>query len=246
MNSLQWIAGCLALGAGLSLGPSPSLGAGTAQEGPARDAGQNDDDLTPAEKRRKAQMERIASEQARARAERDARLVNILRGMQGGWQLVDFRSPQLVDPGRQQVGYMLVSDEFLSIEIHMAYFDSAMQEEDSYIQTGTYRLNFNPQEELTAMLLIGTRKSEEGYVIPTFPGGVTAYDVMFEKVALVLTLEDSTRLTFERMGTGPLTDLLYREVDWLPGAEGRELRSAAEASAKKAEVESTPDRGEGE
>jgi len=239
MNSLQWIAGCLALGAGLSLGSGPSADAATAPEGPVQDAGQDEEDLTPAEKRRKAQMERIAGEQARARAERDARLVNLLRGMQGGWQLVDFRSPQLVDAGRQEVGYMLVSDEFLSIEIHMAYFDPAMQEGDSYIQTGTYRLNFNSQEELTAMLLIGTRKSEEGYVIPTFPGGVTTYDVLFDKGSLVLTLEDSTRLTFERLGTGALTELVYREVDWLPGAKGRELRRAAEASAKMTEVEPT-------
>jgi hypothetical protein len=195
--------------------------------------GQAQDQPLTAQERRAAQIERIEREQAAARAERDARCVEALRQMQGAWQLVEYRSAVLHDAGRQEVGFVLVSGEFLSIEIHMAYFGQTGEELQSFIQTGTYRLNFTPRSDLTAMLLIGTNKSPEGYTIPTVPGTVKVYDIDFLDGAMVLTSEDSSRFRFEPVATGALTELLYSEVDWLPGEQSRLERSAAEASAQK-------------
>lgn len=202
--------------------------------------GQAQDQPTEAEKRRAAQIDRIEREQAAARAARDARCVETLRQMQGAWQLVEYRSAVLHDAGRQEVGFVLVSGEFLSIELHMAYFDQAGEEEQSFIQTGTYRLNFNPRGDLTSMLLIGTNKSLEGYTIPTFPGDISIYEVDFLDGRMVLTGQDSSRFRFERVATGALTELLYKEVDWLPGEEGRAERRAAEAAVQRRGASEAP------
>jgi hypothetical protein len=231
--------GSLGLLLGAALAGTPLLGARNGSSGthvsqePAAEP-------TQAEQRRAAQLERVRREQEAARAARDARCVQTLRDMQGGWQLVAFRSPLLQDEGRQEVAYLLVGGEFLSIEIHMAYFDQAGVEERSFIQTGTYRLNFNTDEDLTAMLLIGTLKSEEGYTVPQFPGDISVYGVEFSKGSLILTRDDGTRFTFERVGSGALTELLYREVEWLPGSADREARRAAEASAAELRGEEEP------
>ena len=163
---------------------------GTLALAAAQEPGQ--DEPTPAE-RRKAQVERIQQRQE------------------------EYRSATLVDAGRQDACYLTVAHEFLTIEVHMAYFDEQGREEGSYMQTGTYRLNFDKFGKLLATLLIGSIDDGTGLTKPQPPGQVSVYEVSFVDDALILHGEDTSRFTFERVATGALTRLLYEETEWLPG-----------------------------
>lgn len=153
--------------------------------------------------------------------------IETLRQMQGGWLLSEFRSVDLPDAGRDDVAFMVVSSEFLAIEIHMAYFDGAGDVEESYIQTGIYRLNFNIYGDLTATLLIGSGDTPWGLTMPQPPGRISVFKVKVERETLTLSSEDGTRFTFHRMATGQMTLRVFEETDWLPKAKQPE--SAVEA-----------------
>jgi hypothetical protein len=181
-----------------------------AQEGP-----------TPAEERRAAQISKLEVAREKARLERRASNVRTLRQMQGAWQLIGFAAPELPDSGRQSIGYLLVSDEFLSLEVHMAYFDEAGKELSSFIQTGTYRLNFNTYSDLIATCLIGSIDDGSGLTQAQDPGVLSVYTTDVQDGTLRFTEEDGSRLTFERVARGALTDRLYEKTDWLPGANLR-------------------------
>ncbi|MFT7485190.1 MAG: hypothetical protein ACI9F9_001037 [Candidatus Paceibacteria bacterium] len=121
--------------------------------------------------------------------------------------------------------------------MHMAYFNEQELELASFIQTGTYRLNFTEIGELMASCLIGSVDDGSGLTAPQVPGTVSTYSIDQTKSTIFMTSRDTTRFEFERVATGALTELLYEETGWLPGATGREelqaLQGAREAAAKK-------------
>lgn len=179
---------------------------------------------------------RVTSDKSAA-AKRLARNVETLRAMQGGWQLMELRSPELPDPGRQDVGYMIVSDEFASIEVHFAYFDESHEEVGSFIQTGIYRLNFNIYGDLVAKLLIGSMDVGPPLTLPREPGTISVYDARVTGNRVTLNTEDGTRLIFERMKAGSLTHRLYEDTEWLPRAAEAsvEIGEKAEGDASSGE-----------
>lgn len=160
---------------------------------------------------------RLASDKATA-ARRQAQDIDTLREMQGGWQLIELRVPDLPDLGRQDVGYMVVASEFASIEVHTARFDDDGEEQDSFIQTGIYRLNFDIYGQLLATLLIGSVDGGLELTVPREPGAVSAYEARVVGDVLTLATDDGARLTFERVASGRLTHLLYEDTEWLPRA----------------------------
>ena len=155
------------------------------------------------------------------------------------WQLMELRAPELPDAGRQDVGYMIVSSEFASIEVHIAYFDEGEEEVESFIQTGTYRLNFNIYGDLIAKLLIGSMDTGLGFTAPREPGTLSVYEARVVGDVLTLTTESGTRLTFERMAGGDLTLLLFEDTEWLPRAA-----EAAVTDEEGAEVETPTEEGD--
>lgn len=181
-------------------------------------AGQEQDAQEPtAAERRQAQIERVKQRQAELEQELYRNAVLKLRKLQGAWQLVEYRSATLVDAGRQDACYLTVAHEFLTIEVHMGYFDEQGKENGSYMQTGTYRLNFDKFGKLLATCLIGSVDDGSGLTKPQQPGLISVYEVSFIDDSLILFGEDTSRFTFERVATGVLTRMLYEETDWLPG-----------------------------
>lgn len=193
-----------------------------------------------ADERRQEQIEKLAQANEKTRKERAARSVARLREMQGAWQLVEHSSSSLPNPGRRDLAYLLVSGEFFSIEMHMAYFDETDQMKGRLLQTGTYRLNFGSKGNLMAQIMIGSIDEGDGYSEFRVPGYVSVYDVDVTGGVLSLISEDASRFRFERVGSGVLTELLYEETDWLPGAKRRAEREAIRAL----EAKHTTDPGE--
>jgi|GEM_PF-2468120 len=202
----------------------------TAGDAPAQDEGE----ALTAEERRQQQIERLAQKNEEQRLARRNRNVETLRRMQGTWQLVGFDSSQLREAGRQDVAFLMVAGEFMSIEIHMGYFEDGKGMLARMMQTGTYRLNFNADSELLAQTLIGSLDKGNGFAEFRLPGEVWKYDVDIRGSTLLMISEDSSRFTFERVRTGALTELVYEELDWLPGTARRAAqREAVEASADR-------------
>ncbi len=205
-----------------------------------------DDDRSEAERRREGQVERVRERQDELRRARIGGSIQTLRRMQGAWQLVELRSSVLVDAGRHDACILIVSQEFLTIELHAAYFDDQGAEEWSFIQTGTYRLNFDQGGRLLATLLIGSMDDGEGMTLPREPGEVSSYEVRFDaRGDLVMIGDDQSRFTFGRVATGLLTRLLYEEVEWLPGREPAPEAEPVDASAPRDEEPAPAPAGKG-
>ncbi len=189
------------------------------------------------EQRLAAQLQKLEQAKEEATLKRLASNVQTLREMQGTWQMMDYIAPDLTDEGKQSAGFVIVAGEFLSIEVHMGHFDEDGFEVSSFIQTGTYRLNFNAFSELMATCLIGSIDDGSGMTVPQYPGNISVYAIKLAGNVMQFLAEDGAKMTLERVGTGRLTDLVYEEIDWLPGAKTREAKLAAEAAAQKEPLE---------
>lgn len=179
------------------------------------------------------------SDEQRAARDKDARTeerrlkrnVQTLRDMQGGWLLSELRSTALQEAGRQDIAYLVVAGEFMSFEIHMGYFDPRGNEEESYLQSGIYRLNFNVYGDLIAKLLIGTLDLGFGTTSPRVPGMTSVYSVEVAEGRLVMTADDGTRFTWTKLKTGKLTQRLYEDLEWLATGGPASEESAAPPQA---------------
>jgi hypothetical protein len=169
------------------------------------------------------QSGRIQDDDARATRERNrqtaerrlARNVETLRQLQGCWLLSEFRSPTLLQEGRQEIAYLMVAEEFMALEIHMGYFDEKGDEEEAYLQSGIYRINFNTYGDMITKLLIGTLDVGVGKAVPRQPGLTSVFEVELGEGRLTMTAEDTTRFIWTKVKTGALTNRLYEELDWL-------------------------------
>jgi hypothetical protein len=219
------------------VGALAGLHVSSAAPQPSLEPGQ---ELSDAEQRRAEQLERLENKNEEQRAARRARNVDTLRAMQGGWQLIDYTSTIMPDPGRQDIAFVVVGGEFLTIEIHMGYFDENDTLRSRLHQTGSYRLNFNEESDLLAQLLIGTMDVGDGFTDFQIPGVVSIYEADVHGDVLTLISEDYSRFKFERIKTGALTELLYEEVDWLPGAQEREELAATRILEASVEGDAAP------
>jgi hypothetical protein len=192
-----------------------------------------DDGLTKDE-RRAVQLETLQKAKEEATRKRLVENVQTLRQMQGTWQMMEYTAGDLPDEGRHSTGFVVVAGEFLSLEVHMIYFDEDGAEDSSFIQTGTYRLNFNTFSQLLATCLIGSIDDGTGLTAWQLPGEISVHTVDIKGDVMKFIAEDGAKMTLERVKTGRLSNLVYEEVDWLPGAEEREAKSAAlEAAARE-------------
>ena len=188
----------LGIALGLSMAPLLQDAAPVPQE---QDEPGEDEDLSVLERNALLEEARLS------------RSVESLRQMQGAWALSELRSTTLTEAGRQDVAFMVVAEEFMALELHMGYFDAQGKEEESFLQSGTYRLNFNVYGDLIAKLLIGTLDLGVGQAMPRTPGMIVIYELEIEPGKLTMTSEDGTRFVWTRLRTNKLTDRLYKKLD---------------------------------
>ena len=126
----------------------------------------------------------------------------LLARMQGCWRLTDASISGLHAEGRKDSAILLVSEEFMSIEMHIAYHERDEQV-DEILQTGTHRLHFNHAGYLDTTVLIGSLGDEGEFTfLPTGEQG--SYRVLFASEQLILTnRHDGSRFTFVKIASSP-------------------------------------------
>jgi len=119
--------------------------------------------------------------------------------MQGGWRLASVRLPGWDRLHRQETAFLLVAQEFMSIEMHLGYFVEEDMTE-GYFQSGTYRLRLDQRGRMQAMTLIGAYADEEDGLEYASPGETRDFQVSFRGNELVLRGEnDRSELVFTRL-----------------------------------------------
>jgi hypothetical protein len=156
----------------------------------------------------------------------------LIQKMQGAWQLIELRAPAGNSVSRMEVGYLLVSQDFMSVEFHMGFFDQQPgQMSESFFQSGTYRLRPDARGYFLTQTLIGSFFDEEERLIFEPPGVRRRYaaEVVGDRLVLI-RIADATRFTFERLRSGKDFDFYGRA---LPEEETEgEAEEAEEAGAK--------------
>lgn len=150
----------------------------------------------------------------------------LLEEMQGAWRLIELDDPFLETANRAEDAVLLVADEFLSIELHVAYFDSPQRDAllDSFFQSGTYRFRLDEEGNLQAEILIGSVTTHEGFLDFEAPGRRRPFEAEILEDRLHLTrLDRGTHFVFERLPSGRMRrDLFGRlvPVEQTPTGEG--------------------------
>jgi len=148
-----------------------------------------------------AGQERGGGEQRPAMGRVPKEDVATLEKMQGGWRLASIHLPGWDRQYRQETAFLLVAQEFMSIEMHLGYF---IEEEmtEGYFQSATYRLRFDERGRMQAMTLIGAYSDEEEGLEYARPGETRSFRVSFREDELVLRGEpDRSELVFTRLAT---------------------------------------------
>ena len=79
----------------------------------------------------------------------------LMEGMQGAWQLLMLEIDDLDAQGRQEVATLLVVESFMSIELHLAYFNEENIQQDFLFQSGTYRIRWEDIGQMRTETVIG-------------------------------------------------------------------------------------------
>lgn len=119
----------------------------------------------------------------------------------GAWRLIEFESPTIIKEKRQEVGYLLVTDQFLSFEFHMGWLNDAGRRAGSTFFSGTHEFEMRGDSVLVLTSLIGTTVDPNGSE-PVFEplGRKREYKVKFDGARLVLMRErDGQSFKFERL-----------------------------------------------
>lgn len=142
-----------------------------------------------------------------------------LAAMQGAWLLVDIDLPDAYVGERQEIAYMVVSQEFMTIEFHMAYYeDEQAITTETYFQSGTYRLSPDDRGFLHTSTLIGSVLDPEGRLVFEPPGTERYYRVETTKKTIKMRrFPDNARFEFERLATTSEYDFYGRPLPAKPG-----------------------------
>jgi hypothetical protein len=134
----------------------------------------------------------------------------IIKGMQGLWRMTELDVPGRFTPAQGERGYLLVSGNHMSMEIHGDWY-----EEDSFdpsvrgnsnrrivaglTQTGIHTFEINEWGKLVTRSLIGTKSTLDGAYEFEPPRTQRIYDVEASGARLVLRSDDGRSLIFKRM-----------------------------------------------
>jgi hypothetical protein len=120
--------------------------------------------------------------------------------MQGSWRLTAFESPFLEKEYRQEVGFMVISGNYFSFEMHLGWTvpnGSKLDHRD--FLSGTHRFELDERSRMTTSSVIGSSLDKRGNLIFEPPGTHREYDVDVVGSRLVLKSADGRKFTFERM-----------------------------------------------
>lgn len=119
--------------------------------------------------------------------------------MQGSWRLVKLDSPKLEKLSRQEVGFLLVSGNYFSFEMHMSWTAANNVNDKRTFQSGTHRFEIDESSRMTANSVIGSGIDDKGVVVFEQPGHARTYAVSCAGTTLKLERDDGTTFEFERL-----------------------------------------------
>jgi hypothetical protein len=146
---------------------------------------------------------------------------DLVEELQGCWRLKSIEAAEL-PPGRpQEVGYLLVSGRFLSIEVHGGWRGAGLTPAregrglavTGSVSTGIHRLDIDEWRTLTTSTLIGTRNGFNMQVEFERPETERRFEFEVEGERLAMKREDGAILRFEKMpDSGGRVDFWGRPV----------------------------------
>jgi hypothetical protein len=135
-------------------------------------------------------------------AEREALLTERLCG---AWQLTAATYQNEEVGGLDRAGYLLAQPGYLSLELHLVMRSTwAVDSEQPFFQSGTYRWRFLGGTRLETSLLIGcTNISETERWDFEQPGQLRTYEMTLTETTLVLERGGESRLVFKKLPALP-------------------------------------------
>jgi hypothetical protein len=157
--------------------------------------------------------------------------------MQGVWRMVELRSPILKPARRSEMAYLLVTEEYLSFELHMDWPDEQNLVQLRYFESGTYHYEVLEGARLEMRVLIACFTDPAGLTQFLPPGFVKRYQMVIEGDRMSWTGPDGRRVVFERLvATRTKRDIFGRTLpEEKPAEDATKKESDPKAPGKKDE-----------
>lgn len=162
--------------------------------------------------------------------------------MQGSWRLTAYETPFLEKEYRQDVGFLVVSGNYFSLEIHIGWTVSNGSKLDhrDFI-SGTHRFELDERSHITTSTVIGSSFDKRGNLVFEQPGTHREYDVDVAGSRMVLKSTDGRKLTFERLvDSHARVDIFGRPIKEKPEDAGKADAGAAKKEPPKSPVPPGP------
>jgi len=174
--------------------------------------------------------------------------------LQGCWQLTTIESNLIGAAGRNMIGYLLIGDGFLSVEIHMNWMQAGRELEDAF-QSGIHEFTLDDFATLTTSTLVGASLDDDFELELERAGVQRTYQVKVAGAFLELTRSDGAVYVFSRRpsrtGRGdrdifgnPLPGRARRDMFGREVVEEPEKPSPPETPVEKPPVETPVDDGD--
>ena len=135
----------------------------------------------------------------------DKRNPEILEKLLGAWQLTHVSAKDLTNSRRQETGVLLITPDYATFELHIAWSDPLGGFADWQFQSGTHKLELDAQSHLQLTSVIGSAFNESGELEFEPAGQVRSFQVSVTPPSLVLTrLDTGDRFEFTRMSNPSL------------------------------------------
>jgi hypothetical protein len=148
---------------------------------------------------------------------------DVATGILGCWQLVDIDDADLPAFGRTQAGFLLITEDFLALEIHVAWEEEGEAVVDEDFQSGIHEYHLDATGRLVTTGLIGAFLHPEDYELTWEPPAEQRrFYVDLAGSVLSLRRDDGSRLSFNRRrpsGRGS-KDIYGREIVEKDSSEG--------------------------
>jgi hypothetical protein len=119
--------------------------------------------------------------------------------MQGAWRLVALESPTLIRQNRHELGFLLVTDNYFSFELHLGWLSPDGRIDEKSFSSGTHRFELDERGRMSSSSVIGSFVDVDKRIQFEQPGKVRSYDVTCIANKMTLKREDGTKFEFERM-----------------------------------------------
>jgi len=129
----------------------------------------------------------------------NAAIEKLLTQMQGAWRLDELKTPTKPAERRNEIGFCLVSGNYMSIEVHLGYVSQDAKIEQTNFQSGTYRIEIKEGGQLVASTAIGAFMNRVGMLQFEPPNVERKYQVEMEADRMNLRRNDGQTLIFQRL-----------------------------------------------